>query len=66
MGVSSLLGYERSLAKRLKASLDFQLSFPNKTYKEMLGTRNFIPGMGYQGMQQSWFPMLIFNVKYRV
>mgnify|MGYP000847089596 CR=1 FL=1 len=63
-GLSTSLGYEFKLANRLKTNIDFQLSFPNDKYLALYSYTNFIPGMGYKGSVDKWFPMLILNLKY--
>jgi hypothetical protein len=65
-GLNSALGYEFSITKRLKTNVDFQVSFPVSNYKTLYGYRNYIPGMGYKDFEGYWFPMLIFNLKYRL
>lgn len=64
VGFSTSVGYEFDLARRLKSSFDFQLSFPSSNYANLYSYKNFIPGMGYKEIDPMWFPMLIFNVKY--
>jgi len=59
-------GYEFSFFKKLKSNIDFQISLPNKSYADLYGYRNFIPGMGYKDTVEKWFPMLIWNLKYRL
>jgi len=65
-GISLSGGYEFAVFKKLKSNIDFQISFPNKNYKDLYGYRNFIPGMGYKDIVEKWFPMLIWNLKYRL
>jgi hypothetical protein len=66
IGLSSTLGYEFSISKRIKSNIDFQISFPNKKYQDLYGYRNYIPGMGFKDYKGYWFPMLIWNIKYRL
>ena len=63
-GLSTSLGYEFNMGRRLKSSIDFQMSFPSDKYKDLYSYETFIPGMGYQGDSQRWYPMLIMNIKY--
>jgi hypothetical protein len=65
-GVNASIGYEFSIVKNLKSSFDFQVSFPNKNYKDLYGYRNYIPGMGFKDFDGYWFPMFIWNLKYRL
>jgi hypothetical protein len=65
-GLSTSLGYEFKLTNRLKSNIDFQLSFPTNKYSNLYSYTNFIPGMGYSGSLDKWFPMLILNLKYRL
>lgn len=65
-GLSTSIGYEFRLTKRLKTHVDFQLSFPTDKYLYLYGYRNFIPGMGFKDTEDKWFPMLILNLKYRL
>jgi len=66
LGLSTSIGYEFSLTKKLKSSFDFQVSFPNKNYKDLYGYRNYIPGMGFKDFEGYWFPMITWNLKYRL
>lgn len=66
IGLSTTLGYDFSITKRLKSNIDFQISLPNKNYQNLFGYRNNIPGMGFKDYEGYWFPMLIWNIKYRL
>ncbi|MBN2611278.1 MAG: hypothetical protein JXB00_06955 [Bacteroidales bacterium] len=66
LGLSTSLGYEFKITNRLKTNIDFQLSFPTDKYLDLYSYTNFIPGMGYKGSLDKWFPMLILNLKYRI
>ncbi|NJK98174.1 MAG: hypothetical protein HC905_27625 [Bacteroidales bacterium] len=65
-GLSTSLGYEFKVTSRLKANVDFQLSFPSDKYLDLYSYSNFIPGMGFKDTDGKWFPMLIMNLKYRL
>lgn len=65
-GLSTSLGYEFKLGKRLKSNIDFQLSLPANNYKDLYSYQTFIPGMGYLEGGGRWYPMLIMNLKYRL
>lgn len=65
-GLSFSVGYEFSFSKRLKSNIDFQISLPGKNHKDLYGYRNYIPGMGYRDFEKYWFPMLLWNLKYRL
>ncbi len=65
-GFSTSLGYEFKITNRLKSNVDFQVSFPTNKYSKLYSYKNFIPGMGYSGSVDKWFPMLILNLKYRL
>ena len=65
-GLSCAGGYEFSITKRFKSDVDFQISVPGKNYEELYGYSNFIPGMGYKDNESQWFPMLIWNLKYKL
>jgi hypothetical protein len=65
-GFSSSLGYEFKITSRLRSNIDFQLSFPPDKYSDLYSYTNFIPGMGYSGSLDKWFPMLIWNLKYQL
>jgi hypothetical protein len=66
-GFNLSFGYEMKLTKRIKADLDYQLSFPGKNYNELYSFRSFVPGMGYKDTYRKWYPMMIlFNIKYRL
>ncbi|MGE5317905.1 MAG: hypothetical protein ACM3ME_07900 [Chloroflexota bacterium] len=65
-GFSFSGGYEFSFFRKLKSNIDFQISLPGKNYEELYGYRNFIPGMGYRDFEKYWFPMLIWNIKYKL
>jgi len=54
------------VTNKLSASVDFQLSYPQINADQLYSFRRFIPGMGYQGTNNSWHPMLILNLKYRL
>ena len=66
IGFSSSLGYGFSLTERLKSNIEFQISYPSKKYQDLYGYRNYIPGMGFKDYDGYWFPMLIWNLKYRL
>lgn len=65
-GLSLSGGYEFSFFNRIKSGIDFQVSLPAKYYKDLYGYRNYIPGMGYRDFEKYWFPMLLWNLKYRL
>jgi hypothetical protein len=65
-GLNVAAGYEFSLAKRLKSNIDFQISLPNNNYLDLYEYRNFIPGMGFKDNENRLYPMLIWNLKYRL
>lgn len=65
-GLSTSVGYEFNWGKRLKSSIDYQMSFPSDKYKDLYSYETFIPGMGFQGDRQRWYPMVIWNIKYRL
>jgi hypothetical protein len=66
VGLSSSIGYEFEITKRLKTNIDFQLSFPSSNYLNLYSYSNFIPGMGFKDTESMWFPMLILNLKYKL
>lgn len=63
-GMSVSVGYRFRMWKRFRSSVNFQLSFPDKTYKDLYGYENYIPGMGGKNYDGYYFPMLIWNVQY--
>jgi hypothetical protein len=66
-GLSFSGGFEFALSKRFKSDIDFQMSLPAQTSLDQLyGYRIFIPGMGFKDSYGRWFPMLIWNIKYRL
>lgn len=65
-GLNVAAGYEFSIANRVKSNIDFQISMPNKNYKYLYEYRNFIPGMGFKDNESRLYPMLIWNLKYRL
>ncbi|MFB6341594.1 hypothetical protein ACE1ET_07720 [Saccharicrinis sp. FJH62] len=65
-GLSVSAGYEFKFLKFLVSSVDFQVSLPTGNYKDLYGYSNFIPGMGHKDVNSYWFPMLIWNVKYKL
>jgi len=65
-GFSFSGGYEFSLLKRMKSNIDFQISLPGRNYEDLFGYRNYIPGMGYTDIDKYWFPMILWNIKYRL
>jgi len=66
-GYSISFGYEFKIAKRLRANIDFQLSFPTDKFYNLYGGSTFVPGIGYNDSAAKWwFPMIILNVKYRL
>ncbi|MCF8370854.1 MAG: hypothetical protein K9H64_04475 [Bacteroidales bacterium] len=65
-GLSISTGYEFRITQKMKMNFDFQASLPNKTYQDLFGYRNYIPGMGFKDDTGYWFPMLIWNLKYRI
>jgi hypothetical protein len=65
-GLSFSGGYEFSFFKKIKSNIDFQISLPGKNYEDLYGYRNYIPGMGYRDYEKYWFPMLLWNLKYRL
>lgn len=65
-GLSFSGGYEFSFLKKMKSNIDFQISLPGKNYKDLYGYSNYIPGMGYRDFEKYWFPMLVWNLKYRL
>lgn len=65
-GLSSSAGIVFPFSERIRSSLDFQLSFPSKNYKNLYGYGNFIPGMGYNGTKDLWFPMIIWNLEFKL
>jgi len=66
IGISASFGHEFPITKRLLTNIDFQISFPSTKYKELFGYRNYMPGMGFKDFEGYWFPMLIWNLKYRL
>jgi hypothetical protein len=66
VGISTSLGYEFHISKRLSTNVDFQISFPTGKYKDLYGYRNYIPGMGFKDFEGYWFPMLGLNLKYKL
>jgi hypothetical protein len=66
VGINSSIGYEVEITNRLKANIDFQLSFPSSNYLNLYSYSNFIPGMGFKDTDNMWFPMLILNLKYKL
>jgi len=67
VGLSSSVGYELSLSERLKTNIDFQISIPNHNSRDLYSYVNFIPGMELNGnVKGKLFPMLLWNVKYRL
>ena len=65
-GLNTSIGYEFKVTNRLKAHIDFQLSFPTDKYLELYSYGNFVPGMGFKDTENNVFPMLILNLKYRL
>jgi hypothetical protein len=65
-GLAASLGYEVALFSRIKTGVDFQIAFPGEKYEDLYGYRNYIPGMGYKDTVEKWFPMLLWNMKYRL
>lgn len=65
-GLSVSAGYEFEFLKYFSSSIDFQVSLPAGNYKNLYGYSNFIPGMGHKDYNGYWFPMLIWNVKYKL
>jgi hypothetical protein len=65
-GLSFSGGYEFSIFKKMKSNIDFQISLPGKNYEDLYGYRNYIPGMGYRDYPKYWFPMLLWDLKYRL
>lgn len=59
-------GYEFSIFNRIKSNIDFQISFPGKNYQKFYGYTDLYPGSGYKETPKSWFPMLIWNLKYEL
>ena len=65
-GLSIAAGYEFTFLKIFVSSVDFQISLPTGNYKDLYGYSNFIPGMGHKDFEGYWFPMLNWNIKYRL
>jgi hypothetical protein len=69
-GIAASMGYEFKITERLKSNIDFQFSFPisfsNEKYNQSFGYQKYISGMGYNNTNGNWFPMLIWNMKYRL
>ena len=66
-GYAISAGYELYLlTNKLSANIDFQLSYPKINADQLYSFRRFIPGIGYQGTNNSWHPMLVVNLKYRL
>ena len=65
-GLALSAGYEFNITKRIKSNIDFQLSLPDKGYLDLYGYNNYIPGMGAKDFYGYWFPMLVWNLKYRL
>lgn len=65
-GLSFSGGYEFSVFEKIKSNIDFQISLPGKYHADLYGYRNYIPGMGYRDNWKNWFPMLMWNLKYRL
>ncbi len=65
-GFSFAGGYEFVVSKRFKSQVDLQYSLPVINQQKLYGFRNFIPGMGFKDNSGHWFPMLIWNLKYRL
>ena len=67
-GISILAGYEFTIFKRLKSSIDCQLSFPSWNRNYLYSYFKFIPGMGFNETSnwQEVFPMLLWNIKYKL
>ena len=66
-GYAISAGYDIYLVtNKLSASIDFQLSYPKINADQLYSFHRFIPGIGYQGTNNSWHPMLVVNLKYRL
>lgn len=66
IGLSLSSGYTFKISNRIQSDINFQISLPNKNYKDLYGYSNYIPGMGAKDFSSYWFPMLIWNIKYRL
>ena len=66
LGLNSSIGYEFEVNSRLRTNIDFQFSVPSPNYSDLYSYSNFIPGMGFKDIEEMWFPMLVFNIKYKL
>ena len=60
------VGYQFKMGKRFRSSVNFQLSFPDKKHHDLYGYENYIPGIGGKNSTGCIFPMLIWNLQYRL
>lgn len=68
-GFSTIAGYNFNISDRLSSDIGLKISVPNNKVEEMYGYYNYIPGMGYkntQGSNNRIFPMLLFNLNYKI
>lgn len=67
-GLTGAVGYNFKISNKLTSYIGVHISAPSKSFNDMYGYCNYIPGMGYmETCGDEWvFPMLVFNLKYKL
>ena len=67
-GLTGLFGYNLKISERIKSDFGIQFSYPSKTYKNLYGYSNYIPGLGYMETcgGARIFPLIFLNLKYEL
>lgn len=66
IGLTGTAGYNFRISDQFGADFGVQISVPSKSYKDLYGYSNYIPGMGYMETCGNGiiFPMMVLNLKY--
>jgi hypothetical protein len=67
-GFTAAAGYNFRISGKLTSDAGVHISFPSGKFQDLYGYQNYIPGMGYMETcgNERIFPMLVFNLKYRL
>ena len=65
-GLTGAVGYNFRFSEKFNSDVGVHISKPSKSYGDLYGYTNYIPGMGYMETcgKGGIFPMLIFTLKY--
>jgi uncharacterized metal-binding protein len=68
IGLTGTAGYNFRITDQLGADFGAQISAPSKSFRDLYGYSNYIPGMGYMETCGNGiiFPIMVLNLKYKL